>query len=203
MRFLQSLLAFARPVPARVPGGDPDLTSTAAALLRGIGCEALAERVVVSWSGRLTSSAGLARPASSTVTLNPRLRDYPAELERTLRHELAHLVAYARAGRRRIKAHGAEWRQACTELGIGGESRCHALPLPRRQVGRPHAYRCPQCGFILRRVRRINPRRRMLACRACCQQHAGGRFDARFQFIEIGRQCGRRAACVAQLPSAT
>jgi SprT protein len=172
-------------VAASPPRGDAELTAKAAALLREIGCTALAERVAVSWSGRLSSSAGLARPAAMSIVLNPRLRDYPAEIDRTLRHELAHLVAFARAKRARIAAHGAEWRQACSEVGVPGESRCHTLPLPRRSLTRVHLYRCPVCGFILRRARRINLRRRPVACRECCRQYARGRYDSRFKFVEI------------------
>jgi SprT protein len=164
---------------------DAELTATAAALLREIGCGAIADRVAVSWSNRLSSSAGVARPSVVAVVLNTRLKAFPAEIDRTLRHELAHLVAFARAKRTRIQPHGQEWRQACAELGIPGESRCHALPLPRRLVQRPYLYSCPACGLILRRVRRINARRRKLACRECCRRHADGRFDVRFQFVEV------------------
>jgi SprT protein len=186
MNFLRALFKPVRPARSPRPApADRELSATAADLLRAIGCDALAGRVSVSWNSRLSSSAGLARPAAMTVALNPRLREFPAEVDRTLRHELAHLVAFARAQRRRIDAHGPEWRQACADLGIPGESRCHALPLPRRSARRAHVYRCPACGFILRRARRINPRRHVLACRECCQRHARGRFDARFKFVEV------------------
>jgi SprT protein len=181
----RSLFAALAPVPRPRQPRDAELTARAGELLRGVGCFALAERVVVSWNGRLSSSAGLARPVDAMIALNPRLQEYPAEVDRTLRHELAHLVAFARAQRARITAHGAEWRQACGELGVPGESRCHALPLPRRSVARVHLYRCPVCGFILRRARRINTRRRSLACRECCRQYARGRYDARFKFVEM------------------
>jgi predicted SprT family Zn-dependent metalloprotease len=40
------------------------------------------------------------------------------EIDRTLRHELAHLLAQFRVGRRRIAPHGPEWRIACRDLGI-------------------------------------------------------------------------------------
>jgi SprT protein len=188
MSFLRLFFASPEPVRTAHPPADRELTAVAAALLRGIGCDAIADRVVVRWNSRLSSSAGLARPSTMTVSLNPKLKAFPAEVDRTLRHELAHLVAFARAGRTRIAAHGAQWRQACAQLGIPGESRCHALPLSGRSLDRPHVYRCPNCGFILRRVRRIDWRRRLLACRECCQKHARGRFDARFKFVEIGPQ---------------
>src|SRR6266446_8423633 len=50
------------------------------------------------------------------------------EVDRTLRHELAHLLAQFRVGRRRIAPHGPEWREACRDLGIADEARCHNLP---------------------------------------------------------------------------
>lgn len=177
----ESLRAPRRPEP----GGDPALTQHAAALARGLpGCAKLAARVQVRWHRRLSSAAGCAQAAGCLILLNPRLKDFPGEEERTLRHELAHLVAFARAAgaRRRIAPHGREWRDACAELGIPGETRCHKLPLPRRRVARPYAYRCPACGAVVRRARAI-PRRRALACGPCCRQHARGRFDARFRLV--------------------
>ena len=173
------------PPRPRHPPGDPALTAAAVLLLRSVGCAELAGRVAVCWHGRLSSTAGLARPAQARVLLNPRLCEFPDEIDRTLRHELAHLVAHDRAKRRRIAAHGPEWKQACADLGIPGESRCHTLPLPRRRVSRPHVYQCPACRFTLRRVRPINTRRRRLACHDCCRQHAAGRFDGRFEFVRV------------------
>src|SRR5690606_27688342 len=104
-----------------------------------------------------------------------------AELRATFLHELAHLVAYAWAGRRRIAPHGPEWREACRELGIPGEDRCHALDFQPRRLERKYAYTCPRCEAVIRRVRRL---KRRVACYACCRRHAGGQFDARFQLVE-------------------
>ncbi len=187
MKFLWSLVASCLappppPAPAD-PHADAALTRAAADLARAAGCAELAGRVSVTWHRRLTSTAGLARPQRGQILLNPRLQAFPEEVERTLRHELAHLVAFDRARGRRIAAHGPEWRRACGDLGIPGESRCHTLPLPRRQVARRHVYRCPRCDFRLRRVRPIKPRR-PLACLDCCKRHAGGRFDRRFVFVK-------------------
>lgn len=143
----------------------------------------MAAHVAVCWSARLTSTAGLAKPAQAQVTLNPLLRKFPGEVDRTLRHEVAHLVVSVRHhGRRRVAAHGPEWRRVCAELGIPDESRCHTLPLPRRPRARPYVYRCPKCDFVLRRTRAIK-RRTRLACRTCCKLHAGGRFDGQFELV--------------------
>ena len=155
----------------------------ARAIFNGIGCPALATRVVVRWNTRMRSTAGMAFPAKALVHLNPRLREFgDAEIDHTLRHELAHLLAHHRAGRRRITAHGREWRAACLELGLHDEKRCHDLPLPRRQLRATLRYRCTHCGLELARVR---PLRRKSACLTCCRAHNRGRYDERFRFIKI------------------
>lgn len=159
------------------------LLDNARALLRAAGTEALAGRVRVEWDSRLRTTAGLAFPGRSLVRLNPRLREFgDAEIQRTLRHELAHLLAHERAGRRRIAPHGAEWRRACGDLGLADEKRTHDLPLPRRVMARRHHYRCPACGVALARV---HPLRRGSACLRCCRAHTRGRYDARFRFERV------------------
>ena len=165
-------------------GKDAELTRRAAEMLRGLGCEEMAAKVAVCWSGRLTSTAGHAKPTEALVALNPRLREFPDEVDRTLRHEVAHLVVFAKSRGRRVAAHGPEWRGACALLGIPGENRCHDLPLPRRQRAKPHAYRCPRCEFVVRRVKPIRAPVRV-ACRSCCKEHAGGKYDARFALMKV------------------
>jgi predicted SprT family Zn-dependent metalloprotease len=101
------------------------------------------------------------------------------EIERTLRHELAHLLAQFREKRgRRIAPHGQEWRQACCDLGIADETRCHNLPFATKSFPRRCVYRCPNCEQEFTRVRRI---RRVIACLACCRKHNRGNFDPRFR----------------------
>jgi predicted SprT family Zn-dependent metalloprotease len=100
------------------------------------------------------------------------------EIDRTLRHELAHLLAQWRVGRRQIAPHGDEWRQACCDLGIADEARCHNLPFATKVYPARFVYRCPNCQQEFPRVRRI---RRAIACLACCRKHNGGDFDPRFR----------------------
>lgn len=178
---------FASPPPAEETP-KPKVISTvplqelAQSLLRRIGCEALAQEVRVLWNPRMRSTAGLAYPGKSLILLNPKVHSFEGELERTLRHELAHLLAHHRAGKRRISAHGPEWRQACVDLGLVNETRCHSLPLPKRQIARKYAYACPGCATILRRVR---PLRKKSACLTCCRAHNGGQYHDRFQFQRV------------------
>ncbi len=169
-----------KPAPAE---GLPDLEETARALLRGIGCAKLANEVQVRWHSRLRTTAGQAYYAKALVRMNPKLLQFGMEeVETTLRHELAHLVARFRAGRKRIAPHGPEWRQACRDLGLADEKRCHDLPLPRTRQRTRHRYMCPQCR---RDYNRVRPFRRAVACLECCRAHAHGRYDERFRLVKV------------------
>jgi len=148
-----------------------------------IGLDLLAGAVRVYWNSRLSTTAGLAHFHDSAVDLNPRLLEFqPAEPERTMRHELAHLVAQHRAGKQRIQAHGRLWQQACAELGIPGEKRCHDLPLERRRVKRKFAYQCKHCATVVPRVRRLA---RHSSCWACCRRFNAGRYSSKFLLLPI------------------
>lgn len=176
-----------RPLPRqRMGSADPELTKEARRILLSIGEWELASKVKVEWYSRLRSTAGLAAFRTSMVYLNPRiLRFAPAEPLHTLKHELAHLVAHSRAGRRRIDAHGPEWRQACVELGIPGEKPTHNLPLPQSKRPRPYVYQCPSCEG---EVKRTKPFRYACACYACCRKFSSGRFDDRFRYQRVKGQ---------------
>jgi SprT protein len=141
----------------------------------------LAALVTLHWHARLRTTAGLARLDCAVILLNPRLLAFPGELTRTFLHELAHLIAHARNPRRLIDPHGPEWRQACRDLGLEDEKRCHSLPLaPPRRVIRRHHYHCPHCRLEVARVR---PFRHAEACLVCCRAYAAGSYDRRFRFV--------------------
>jgi SprT protein len=169
-----------------VLGRDSALESNARGILSALGAGELAREVHVEWNARLFSAAGRADSRRNLISLNPRLREHDAaEIDRTLRHELAHLLAQFRAGRRRIPPHGAAWRKACCELGIADEARCHTLPFPVKQRTPRFLYRCSRCGKDFPRIRRI---KRAIACLDCCRQFNGGKFDAtaRLRLVKSG-----------------
>jgi predicted SprT family Zn-dependent metalloprotease len=170
-----------------VLGRDAALEATAREILAPLAAEELAREIHVEWNARLFSAAGRADSHRNLVSLNPRLREHDgAEIDRTLRHELAHLLAQFRAGRRRISPHGAEWRRACRDLGIGDEACCHTLPFPVKKRERRFLYRCARCGKEFPRVRRI---KRTVACLDCCRKFNRGKFDpkARLRLVESGK----------------
>ena len=157
---------------------DVDLESKARKVLYELGASKLACAIRVEWNSRLKTCAGRADYREKLISLNPRLSEHRAEIDRTLRHELAHLLAQFRAGRRRVLPHGAEWRRACHDLGIADEKRCHNPPFAAKRYSPRFIYRCANCRREFPRVRRVS---RAVACLACCRAHNGGEFDARFR----------------------
>ncbi len=198
MKYKQLVMDFGRSVMRRVRSSpddlvvpkrktrlrhDPLLEDFANQLLKSVGCRNLQVRVF--WNPGLLTTAGLAVWRDRMVVLNPKLLEVSsAEVQRTLRHELAHLLAKHRAGRSRIDAHGEEWHQACADLGIPNEARCHELPFKRRRITRKFFYACPHCSTIMSRVRAL---RRKAACIKCCRKHNGGAYAERFRFRPVDR----------------
>jgi predicted SprT family Zn-dependent metalloprotease len=174
--------------PESFRGGDNNkqrnvgLEEKARELLHANGAGQIAMAIRVEWNARLKTCAGRADYRSKLILLNPQLVHYPSEIDRTLRHELGHILAKFRAGRRRILPHGIEWRKACHDLGIADEKRCHNLPFPVKQRARRYLYRCPNCQRDFPRVRRV---KRVIACLACCRAHNGGEFDGRFRLRPV------------------
>jgi SprT protein len=166
---------------------DLDLETKARELLRAHDANRIATQLRVEWNLRLKTAAGRTDYRQKLISLNPRLSEHPAEIDRTLRHELAHLLAQFRAGRHRIPPHGEEWQEACRDLGIKGEMRCHNLPFPVRRYVARFVYRCPNCRQEFPRVRRV---RCAVACLACCRAHNDGEFDARFRLRLVSSSGG-------------
>ncbi len=164
------------------PNSEAGLTGQCVEYARILGLDLLADQVQVRWNPRMRTTAGRAIWPDAIIELNPKLVAIaPEEIQRTLLHELAHLVAYARAGRRRISAHGAEWQKACADVGIPGERATHSLPLPGRKMQKKWRYTCAVCGEGFDRVRQI---RRYVGCYACCKKHNGGYYHKKFRLLE-------------------
>jgi predicted SprT family Zn-dependent metalloprotease len=175
---LQTAIPNAFGTALQLRGRDTDLEITARQLLCSLGAKRIATELRVEWNSRLKTAAGRADYRWKLISLNPRLVEHPDEIDRTLRHELAHFLAQFRAGRRRISPHGPEWQQACRDLGIAGEKRCHTLPFPPKRYTPRFIYRCPNCRRDFPRVRKI---KRTVACLACCRAYNRGEFDVRFR----------------------
>jgi len=176
--FRQLEFFFDEPIISQLPPAR-ELQDRARSLLRALDAGILTDRVRVEWNERMRTTVGRADFRRCLVSLNPALQEFgAAEIDRTLRHELAHLLAHFRFGKRRIRPHGGEWRKACCDLGISGERAGHTLPLIGRSLPRQFIYHCQNCQGHFPRVRRI---RRATACLACCREFSGGNYDERFR----------------------
>jgi SprT protein len=161
---------------------DPILEEKVRKALKAIDPE-LGLLVRAGWNSRMRTTAGVAVLGRHEIWLNPGLREISMqEVDRTLLHELAHLLARRRHPNHRMDPHGAEWREACRDLGIPGESRTNRLPFHARRLKRRFILRCPVCGRHHERVRRP---KRALACLHCCRTQNGGLYDERFRFVIV------------------
>lgn len=146
--------------------------------------------VTVRWSdGRMRRSAGMYRfgrradgtELSEIVLSRPLLAPLPREATcSTLCHEMIHAWTHRVLQVREV--HGPLFRARMAAInaaqGVFVVSVRHRYPLPGEPAGAGPAYRwlarCPRCGVSAPYRRRVKG----LACRACCQLHHGGRWDA-------------------------
>ncbi len=158
---------------------DQSLTEWCAEASNSLWLPELARKVTVRWNSRMRTTAGRAWWPDRAIELNPKLLEHPREeLWRTLKHELAHLIAYERCGRRRIEPHGIEWQTACRDLGIPNEKPFHELPFKARRLKRNYHYSCPACGTTIARVK---PFHKAVACYDCCRRYNHGMYHERFR----------------------
>lgn len=111
--------------------------------------------MMIEVSDRLTSCAGKAYYNQNLIKLSlPFYADdanFGNDLEDTMTHEAAHLIAYtqARSFMQRIKPHGPEWRSIHLALGGSGK-RCHNLQLAEGFQARKRqpltSMPCSKCG---------------------------------------------------------
>src|SRR5256886_16870486 len=116
-------------VALQFQGRNVDLETQARNLLRAHGATRIARELRVEWNSRLKTAAGRADYRQQLISLNPRLFEHPHEIDRTLRHELAHLLAQFRGGRPRISPHGDERRKPIPSKEMASEKCWHILPI--------------------------------------------------------------------------
>lgn len=119
----------------------------------------LKRRVTLEWR-ELRTTAGLANWAQYRIILSRQLMTDADRLERTLKHEYAHLLAVDRHGRR-AAGHGAAWKQAMHDLGETPEV-CHTYDCRRNESRQVVVYRCAKCLEAFERRRRLPRGRKFL-----------------------------------------
>lgn len=129
----------------------------------------IVSRVEIQFSDRMRSCLGRCLPSRGIVRLNRRLlRVEPALVEEVICHEVAHVVAFERHGRR-CRPHGPEWAALMRSAGFQPHVRARLGPelqlllLAPRKVRNVYEHRCPICR-IMRVARRPVSRWRCVAC---------------------------------------
>ncbi|MFK7851978.1 MAG: SprT-like domain-containing protein [Akkermansiaceae bacterium] len=164
------------------PNSDSEMTRWCQQQARSLKLPELSRKVSVSWNPRMRTTAGRAMWPSRKIEINPKIKQFSDhEVWRTLKHEFAHLVAYERSGRKRIRPHGIEWQTACSDLGIPRETTTHSLPLKGRRMKKKFTYTCPSCLIETQRVR---PFKRVVACYTCCRKFNSGQYHDRFRLVK-------------------
>ena len=103
-------------------------------------------------------SAGMAFYRIGVIALSRLVLDDEPKMIDTLKHEYAHLMAYAKHGRKGV-GHGAPWEEAMVELGLEVRVQ-HNYPVQRNRQRQQVAYTCQRCGVLLVRAKRLPKRRR-------------------------------------------
>ena len=109
-------------------------------------------------------TAGMAYFGAAEIGLSHLVLKTPEAVRETLGHEYAHLLAYARHGRR-ARGHGLAWQRAMRDLGLEPRVR-HNYEVIRNSQLRQVSYRCKRCGAKILRSRRL-PRNRRYVHAAC------------------------------------
>lgn len=133
---------------------------------------------VLRWNSRLRTSAGRFIPGSRKwfQELPPVIEvasylleelDGARHIRDTLAHEMIHYWLWVR---RKPYGHTAEFMVKMRAMGT-----LRYNPVPRRRPYK-YKYKCPACHKEFPSRRKLSK----LACKRCCIEHAGGRYDSRF-----------------------
>jgi predicted SprT family Zn-dependent metalloprotease len=130
----------------------------------------------LAWNRRFRNLGGRILPKEKLIELSSPHYEAcgAAALGIVLIHEQIHLELFECG----LDSGHTRWFKAKSQL-LGMPSIHHAMPLPSRLI-RPraqHRYRCHGCGKTAVVKRRYS---RAVACRACCDRFAGGRFSERY-----------------------
>ena len=103
---------------------------------------------------RYRTTAGTADYNTWAINLSVHVLNDQAKLDSTLRHEYAHLLTFARYGRKRGTGHGPAWRSVMREMGQKPEVK-HCFEAKRNQKRQVVVYKCQRCGEKMSRHRRL------------------------------------------------
>jgi hypothetical protein len=116
---------------------EPEVKRLITTVCQANGCPELAARILVSWRGGMTATAGFAKYAENRIQLSNEYWAVTSDDEKaaTVAHETCHLVARHLHPQAR-RHHGKEWRRAMVAAGYE-PVRCHSYAARLPGTGRP------------------------------------------------------------------
>lgn len=109
------------------------------------------------------TTAGRAHFEQRLITLSQVVLKSPEQVVSTLKHEYAHLLAFARFGRKGT-GHGPAWRQAMLDLGEQPKV-THSYAVIRNTSRQVVLVQCTKCGETFTRKRALPKRRKYMHVR--------------------------------------
>ncbi len=105
------------------------------------------------------------------ITLSRPLTEINDEevVTQTILHEIAHVLAGHENKHNRI------WKETLIRIGGNGKVRYHTGDI-QTSIAK-YTITCPQCA-----IKHKAHKKRMIACKACCQKYNNGRFSRQFLF---------------------
>lgn len=115
--------------------------------------------VTIEWSARMTRAAGYCYPRTKTIRLSTHYhRKYPEDIEKTLLHEMIHLL---------VPNHGPRFYAWMERIRAAG-GRVERYPRERATPARYRwVYTCITCGATRRTLRRLKDGGKYHRCRRC------------------------------------
>ena len=101
-------------------------------------------------------------------------------VEDTIRHEIAHAIAYHLYGKDGL-GHGYYWQNVAKQLGATPKARSkNSSNIVSTRKKRNIIFECPNCDNQISFARMPKKTR---ACGSCCNKHSNGKYDTKYKFI--------------------
>jgi len=135
------------------------------------------------FNGRLSNVLGRCnythkRIQLSTKYVNLNWDKHSDMVEDTIRHEIAHAIAYHLYG---SIGHGHDWQSVAKQLGAMSKARSkNSSNIVSTRKKRNIIFECPNCDNQISFARTPKKSR---ACGSCCDKYSNGEYDAKYKYI--------------------
>lgn len=133
------------------------------------------------WDLKPRQRFGQTRPSRREIGLSiiPTRVRTAAEVEDTIRHEIAHALVFTWTGE--DHGHDKVWKKVAERVG----AKPKATTTTTAKIRAKWEATCKRCGGRYARNRMTSVAARGVACTACCKRHNGGRYSDQFKLVFV------------------